>query len=79
MENNDVHSFAYELLQESKLQTKRWFAVVIVELLVLLSVTGLFVWYISLPVEEYSIEQDTDTGGNNYNIGGNYNGETENN
>lgn len=74
----DDHSLAYELLQESKLQTKRWFMIAVLELCLILAMTGLFIWYISLPVEEYVIEQDTDTGGSNYNVGGDYNGETKN-
>lgn len=71
-------SLAVELLHELKLSAKRWFiAFVIMTILEIATILG-FVWYISLPVEEYSLEQTTDRGGANFNIGGDYNGTTEN-
>lgn len=42
----------------------------------LLSVAAL-VWYISLPVDEYSVEQNDNNGGYNQVIGGDYNGLSE--
>ena len=71
-------SLAVELLHELKLSAKRRFiAFVIMVILEIGTILG-FIWYISLPVEEYSVEQTTDSGGMNYNIGGDYNGTTEN-
>ena len=73
------HSLAYELLVEVKRSARRWFvAFCIVVILEILTIAG-FMWYMSLPSEEYGVEQTTDAGGDNYNIGGNYNGTTEDN
>lgn len=64
----DETKLATELLHELKLSAKRWFlafiAMVIVEVL---TIAG-FLWYISLPVEEYGYNEqvmdnvDTDGG-----------------
>lgn len=72
-------TLATELLREIKASARRWFIAFLVMCgLEIATVTG-FLCYISLPTEEYHIEQDTGEGGDNYNIGGNYNGETEDN
>lgn len=74
MEDN----LATELLHEIKLQSKRWFTAFIVVLLLWFATIGVFIWYISLPVEEYEITQDAEYGERNIQIvGGSNYGETE--
>lgn len=76
MENETL---ATELLKELKANGKRWFrAFIIMVALEVATIIG-FLWYISLPVEEYSmIEQESDNASRNFVIGGdNYGGETE--
>ena len=71
-------TLATELLHELKLSAKRWFiAFCVMVVLEIATIVG-FMWYISLPVEEYSVDQITERGGDNLNIGGDYNGTTEN-
>lgn len=67
---------ATELLHEVKTQSKRWFTAFIIVLLLWFATIGAFIWYISLPVEDYTIEQDTELGGINQIVGGSINGET---
>ena len=56
--NFDEHSLAYELLVELKHSAKRWFvAFCVMVFLELITIAG-FIWYISLPSEEYYIEQE---------------------
>lgn len=52
-------NFATELLHEVKASAKRWFIAFIIMVVVeVLTIAG-FLWYISLPVEEYTYyEQD---------------------
>lgn len=70
MEDN----FATEILRELKTTNKRMFiAFCIAIALEFLTIAG-FLWYISLPVDEYSIEQDADNQSLNQIIGGDYNG-----
>ncbi len=58
-------TLATELLHELKANSKRWFIISIIELVIILTITGLFVWYIYQPIEETTIEysQDADTEG----------------
>lgn len=65
----DNMSLATEILHELKASAKRWFiAFCIMVGLEICTIVG-FLWYISLPVEEYTIEQEsTDRSVNN--IGG---------
>lgn len=71
-------NLATELLREIKAQTKRWFTAFLVVTLLWFATIGLFVWYISLPVEEYDIIQDAESGERNIQIvGGSNYGETE--
>ena len=58
-------TLATELLHELKANSKRWFIISIIELVIILAITGLFVWYIYQPIEETTIEysQDADTEG----------------
>lgn len=65
---------ATELLREVKASSKRWFIIALVELIIILSVVGLFIWYITLPDDEYQIEQAADENSYNQIIGGDYNG-----
>lgn len=77
MENE---SLATELLHEVKAQAKRWFIAFIIVLLLWFATIGAFLWYISLPVEEYTVEQTADDYSNNQIIGGDYVGsKTEDN
>lgn len=70
-------TLASELLHELKMSARRWFiAFCIMIVLELATIIG-FVWYISLPVEDYSLGQVTERGGDNFNVGGDYNGTTE--
>lgn len=70
MENETL---ATELLHELKTSAKRWFIIAIVELIIICGITGAFLWYISLPVEEVTIEQESDRNSFN-NVGGYING-----
>lgn len=74
MENETL---ATELLHEVKAQSKRWFTAFIVALILWFATIGVFIWYISLPVEEYGIVQDAEFGESNIQVigGANY-GET---
>ena len=57
--DNKENSLATELLQELKASAKRWFiAFCIVVVLEILTIAG-FLWYISLPVEDYSSTEQT--------------------
>lgn len=57
-------TLATELLHEIKCSAKRWFiAFCIMVALEIATIAG-FLWYISLPVEEYTIEQSADQLGN---------------
>lgn len=67
-------TLATELLHELKASAKRWFiAFCIMVGLEVATIIG-FMWYISLPVEEYSIEQDSTDRSLNIISGGDYNG-----
>ena len=68
---------ATELLREIKMQSKRWFIAFITVLILWFTTIGVFIWYISLPVEEYTIDQDAQYGERNIQIvGGSNYGET---
>ena len=71
-------TLATELLHELKLSAKRWFIAFCVMVVLEIATIAGFMWYIRLPVEEYSVDQITERGGDNLNIGGDYNGTTEN-
>lgn len=75
MENETL---ATELLKELKANGRRWFrAFIIMVALEVATIVG-FLWYISLPIEEYTIEQESDNASRNFVIGGdNYGGKTE--
>lgn len=76
MEENKT--LATELLHEVKASAKRWFIIAIVELFVILALIAGFLWYITLPIEEYTIEQEATDRSFNMINGGDWNGgETE--
>lgn len=72
----DTETLATEMLRELQKnnervdkEKKRWFIVSIVELIIIVLITGMFIWYINQPIEETveTIEytQDADTEGDN--------------
>jgi large-conductance mechanosensitive channel len=61
-------TLATEMLKELKAQSKRWFIIAIVELVIILFSAILFVAYLNTPTEEKeetSYSQDADTEGEN--------------
>lgn len=63
----EERSLALEMLKEVKAQSKRWFIVSIIELVIIIATNGIFVWYINQPIEEIetTTTQDADTEGDN--------------
>ena len=57
MENETL---ATEMLHELKANGRRWFIAFLVVLALWFATIGAFLWYISLPVEEMTVEQYTD-------------------
>lgn len=55
MENQPL---ATELIKEVRAQNKRLFMVALVELGIIIAIVIGFLWYISLPIDEISIEND---------------------
>ncbi len=68
-------SFATELLKELKASSKRWFIAFCVMVALEVSTIIGFMWYISLPVEDTSISQESDNSSENTIVEGDYNGE----
>lgn len=66
-------TLATEILHELKTSSKRWFIAFITVLMLWFATIGAFLWYISLPVEEYDIVQDSTDRSFNI-VGGDYNG-----
>lgn len=60
-------TLAMEMLKELKAQSKRWFIISIVELIIILTGSGLFIWYLNTPTDEEYVTytQDADTDGDN--------------
>lgn len=61
-------NLATEMMKELKSQSKRWFIIAIVELIIILFSAILFVAYLNTPTEEkeeISYSQDADTEGEN--------------
>ena len=66
----DEMNLATEILHELKASARRWFIAFCIMVALEVVTIGVFIWYISLPVDEYTIEQEsTDRSLNN--IGGN--------
>lgn len=55
--NEENMSLATELLHELKASTKRWFIAFCVMVVLEVATIAGFLWYISLPVEEYSYNE----------------------
>lgn len=53
----DNEALATELLKEIKATSKRWFIAFLVVLGLWFCTIGAFIWYITLPVDETTIEQ----------------------
>ena len=70
-------NLATELLKQIKADKKRWFIIALVELAIILIITGIFVWYISLPIDMGDIQQAVDGGDYNQLVGGDLYGSTE--
>lgn len=73
------NTLATEMLKELKASSKRWFIAFIVVLALWFATIGIFIWYISLPVEEIETTEISDVsqdsgGGNNIVSGGDVNG-----
>lgn len=78
---NEVHTLATELLHELKASAKRWFIIAVIELIVILSMAGGFIWYLSLPVEDEVVSVESEDDNANY-VGNDltgaiYNGESK--
>ena len=76
--DEDGMTLASEILAELKASARRWFIAFLVMLGLELATIGGFLWYISLPVEEVTIENDDGNAnyvGGDMNGGGIYNGE----
>lgn len=65
-------TLATEIFKELKASARRWFIAFCIMCGIELATVVGFLWYISLPVEEYTVDQDTDSGGDNYAVGGDY-------
>lgn len=78
MNNNTLAS---EMLHEIKSTSKRWFIAFLVTLsLWFATIIGFILYeYYTIPVDETTIEQESDNQSRNLVIGGDYNGETEDN
>lgn len=76
MKMEENKTLATELLHEVKASAKRWFIIAIVELIAILLMVAGFLWYITLPVEEYTetIEQEATDRSFNIVNGGDFNG-----
>lgn len=63
----DNETLASELLHEVKASATRWFVIAVVELVIIIGIVAGFLWYISLPVEEYTVteQQMEDISGEN--------------
>ena len=73
-------TLASEMLSELKASNRRWFIAFIVVLVLWFATIGVFIWYISLPIEEITVDQYTDGDANTMiGVGDNYGYSTENN
>lgn len=76
MDNKNYEdTLASELLHELKLSAKRWFIAFCIMIALELATIAGFMWYISLPADELTIENDD--GNANY-IGNDLNGDLNN-
>ena len=78
--DNQNTTLASEMLSELKASNQRWFIAFIVVLVSWLLTIGGFIVYLSLPVEEVTVEQEVDGDTNHLiGIGDNYVSETDSN
>lgn len=70
----DNQTLASEMLSELKASNRRWFIAFLVVLALWFATIGVFIWYVSLPVEENTVEQYTDGNANSIIGIGDYNG-----
>lgn len=78
MENKEEKTLALELMHELKQASKRWFIAFLVTLCLWFGTVVGFLWYISLPAEDYSVSQKADDRSFNLINGGDYyGGETD--
>ena len=74
----DNETLATEILHELKASCKRWFIAFVIVLVLWFATIGVFIWYISLPIEydTFTIEQTQDNVDRSYNqaIGGDFYG-----
>ncbi len=75
---DNQNTLASEMLSELKKQNKRVFTALVVVLALWFATIGAFIIYLSLPVEEVTVEQEVDGDTNHLiGIGDNYVGETD--
>ena len=74
MDNKET-TLASELLREVKLSARRWFIAFCIMIALEIATIADFMWYMSLPVDEVTIENDS--GNANY-IGNDLNGDLNN-
>lgn len=73
---NEDTTLAMEILKELKASAKRWFIAFVIMLCIEIATIGGFLWYLSLPVEEY-VTVENDSGNANY-VGNDMNGDLYN-
>jgi hypothetical protein len=56
----DNQTLASEMLHELKASNRRWFIAFIVVLVLWFATIGIFIWYVSLPIDEYTVDQYAD-------------------
>lgn len=59
-------NLASEILAEVKKNSKRWFIAFIIMVILEIATVGGFLWYVSLPVEQETVQIENDTGNANY-------------
>jgi hypothetical protein len=74
MDNKET-TLASELLREVKLSARRWFIAFCIMITLEIATIAGFMWYMSLPVDEVTIENDSENA--NY-IGNDLNGDLNN-
>lgn len=62
----DDVTLATEMLRELKASNRRWFIAFLVVLTLWFATIGGFLWYVSLPVEETTVEQSADGDNNSF-------------
>ena len=75
----DNQPLATELIRELRASNRRWFIIALVELGIIIAIVAGFLWYLTIPIDEISIENDDGNAtyiGHNLE-GGLYNGESD--